>query len=250
MLPKEKTKPRERLEDFTILLYGPPKIGKSTLASQFDSPLFLATEAGLNSLEVYQAPIATWEDFLAACKEIAKGDHAFKTIVIDTVDNLWKACSEYVRKKNNIQHESDLEWGKGWQLVKDEFTRAVTKLSLLSYGLVMVSHAEYIEIKTRTANITKAVPTLQRSAREIILKMADIILFTESTVTDKGEVRIIKTKPSENWEAGDRTNRLPATLPLDYEAFYNAFYGIEAEAKPKTDSKAKKTENEEQEALA
>jgi hypothetical protein len=140
---------------------------------------------------------------------------------------LFKACSEYVRKKNNIQHESDLEWGKGWQLVKDEFSRALTKLSLLPFGLVMISHADMIEIKTRTAKITKAVPTLQKSAREIVLGMSDIILYAEATITEKdGEIRILRTKPSENWEAGDRTGRLPAVLPLEFKAFYNAFYGI------------------------
>ena len=239
MLPQAKTAPKKNLEDFTILIYGPPKIGKSTLASQFDSPLFLAAEAGLNSLEVYQVPIMTWEDFLNTCKEITTGKHEFKTIVIDTVDNLFKACSEYIRKKANIQHESDLEWGKGWGLVKDEFTRALTKLSLLPYGLVMVSHSDFIEIKTRTATITKAVPTLQKSAREVVLKMCDIILFAESTVTDAGESRLMRTKPSENWEAGDRTKRLPATLPLDYQSFYNAFHGIEGkETKNKESVKA------------
>ena len=227
MLPKEKTAPKENLGDFVFLLYGPPKIGKSTLASKFDKPLFLATEAGLNSLESYQVPVATWEDFLQACKAIAKENHDFKTIVIDTVDNLYKACSEHVKKKNNIQHESDLDWGKGWQLVADEFTRAITKLSLLPYGLVMISHSEYIEIKTRTATITKAVPTLQKRARETVLKMSDIILYAESIVTDKGETRIMRTKPSENCEAGDRTTRLPAVLPLEYEALYKAFYGEE-----------------------
>ena len=228
-LPAKKTPPKGKMEEQTILLYGPPKIGKSTLASQFDNPLFLATEAGLNNLEVYQIPIPTWDEFLTACKEITTQKHEFKTIVIDTVDNLFKACSEYVRKKNNIQHESDLEWGKGWQLVKDEFTRALTKLSLLPYGLVMVSHADSIEIKTRTAKINKTVPTLPKSAREIVLSMSDIILLAESIVTDDGENRILRTKPSENWEAGDRTGRLPAMLPLEFKAFYNAFYGIKSE---------------------
>jgi hypothetical protein len=230
-LPAKKTPPKAKMEEQTILLYGPPKIGKSTLASQFDSPLFLATEAGLNNLEVYQIPIPSWDEFLTACKEIATQKHEFKTIIIDTVDNLFKACSEYVRKKNNIQHESDLEWGKGWQLVKDEFTRALTKLSLLPYGLVMVSHSDSIEIKTRTAKINKTVPTLPKSAREIVLGMSDIILLAESIVTDEGEKRILRTKPSENWEAGDRTGRLPAMLPLEFKAFHDAFYKITKEEK-------------------
>jgi hypothetical protein len=32
-----------------------------------------ATEAGLNNLEVFQAPIGSWDELLAACKEIAEG---------------------------------------------------------------------------------------------------------------------------------------------------------------------------------
>jgi len=224
-LPTSKTLPKSQLEEQTILIYGAPKIGKSTLASQFDYPLFLATEAGLNSLEVYQVPIPTWDEFLTTCKEIAAGKHDFKTIIVDTVDMLFKACSEYVRKKNGIQHESDLEWGKGWTLVKDEFQRALVKLSLLPYGLVMISHADTVEIKTRTARINKSVPTLQKSAREIVLGMSDIILFVDSVVTDEGEIRIMRTKPSENWEAGDRTGKLPPELPLNYKAFHEAFTG-------------------------
>ena len=232
LLPTTKTNPKSNLEEYTILIYGPPKIGKSTLASQFDSPLFLATEAGLNALSVYQTPIIAWEEFLNACKEIATGKHDFKTIVIDTIDNLHKYCREYVRRKNGFTHESDLDFGKGWDLTKDEFIRALTKLSLLPYGLVMISHAEVVEIKTRTAKINKSVPTMQKNARAVVLGMADMILFCDTVVTEKeGEKRIIRTKPLENWEAGDRTGKLPAVLPLNYNSFYNAFYGINSEEK-------------------
>ncbi len=225
MLPTQKTPVKNDLASQTILIYGQPGIGKSTIASKFNNALFLATEAGLNNLEVYQYPIRTWEDFLAACKEIAAGKHEFKTIVIDTIDNLHKACREYVAKKNGFAHESDMPFSKGWDLVKSEFLRALTKLSLLPYGLVMISHAEYSEIKTRTATINKAVPTLQKNARNIILGMCDIILYCENVLTEDGEKRIIRSSPAENWEGKDRTGRLPAVLPLDYTAFHNAFTG-------------------------
>src|SRR5690606_38728108 len=92
LLPTEKRKPKQRLEDFSILLYGSPKIGKSTFCSQMDHPLFLATEPGLEALEVYEVKVPDWKTFLQACAEISQGNHPFKTIVIDTVDNLWKAC--------------------------------------------------------------------------------------------------------------------------------------------------------------
>lgn len=223
MLPKEKTPTKKTIEEMTTLIYGAPKIGKSTLASQFDSPLFLATEAGLNSLEVYQLPCPDWKTFTDACAEIAAGKHNFKTVVIDTIDNAHKFCSEFIRAKHGMQHESDLEWGKGWNFVSEEFRRVLTKLSLLPYGLVMVSHADNVELKTRTAILNKAIPTLRKSAREIVLDMSDFILYCESIVTEDGDKRIMRTKPSENWEAGDRGGYLPPALPLEYEAFIKAF---------------------------
>lgn len=53
LLPTEKKQPKQKLEDYSILLYGQPKIGKSTFCSQMDMPLFLATEPGLEALSVW-----------------------------------------------------------------------------------------------------------------------------------------------------------------------------------------------------
>lgn len=223
LLPTTKTKPQTDFEKYTTLLYGAPKTGKSTLASQFEKPLFLATEAGLNALATYNVEIESWEKFLEACAEIAAGKHGFKTIVIDTVDNLFQLCSAYICKKNNIQHESELDWGKGWKLVKEEFARAVVKLSLQPYGLVLISHAEPEEIKTRTGTLTKWRPTMPKQAKEKILPMCDFVFYCAIELTVEGEQRFLRTKPSENWDAGDRTGKLPAVLPMDYKAIKGAF---------------------------
>lgn len=234
LLPTEKRQPKQHLEDYKILIYGQPKIGKSTFCSRMDNPIFLATEPGLEALSVYEVPVPDWQTFLNVCAEIAKGNHQFKTIVIDTIDNLWKACAEFVREKNGIQHESDLGYGKGWDLVKTEFFRVLRKLALMPYGLVMTSHVELAEVKTRTSTINKAIPTIPKSGREIILGWVDIILYCEVIVTNDGEARVIRTQPSEAWEAGDRTEhafnrKLPHTIPLSFKQFENAFYNKEGD---------------------
>ena len=108
MLPKEKTPPKENLSDLTVLLYGPTKWGKSSLCSHAENAIFLATEPGLNHLEVFQVPINNWDDLLAACREIAEGKHSFKTVIIDTIDNAYRMCAEHVCKKAKVEHESDL----------------------------------------------------------------------------------------------------------------------------------------------
>jgi hypothetical protein len=228
MLPTQKTPPKKSLNDLTVLLYAQSKFGKSSFCSHADGALFLATEAGLNNLEVFQVPIATWEDLLAACKEIAEGNHSFKTIIIDTIDNAYRMCTEYICQKGKVEHESDLPFGKGYALVNNEFYRVLNKLSLLPYGLFLVSHSQEKETETRTGKMTRIVPTLPDKARKIVLGMVDMILYGDLETT-KGEDgkpvqrRILRTKPHVNYEAGDRTGQLPEIIDLDFAKFVQAF---------------------------
>jgi len=237
ILPGAKTAPKPNLADLTVLAYGQTKIGKSTFCSNADGALFLATEPGLNALDVFQAPIQTWDDLLAACAEITEGKHPFKTVIIDTVDNAYKFCADYILKKFKIEHESDLGYGKGYALINNEFQRVLTKLAFLPCGLFLVSHAKEIEVETRTGKYTRVVPTLPDKARKIVLGMVDMVLYCdlEVTVGENGEQRmrrVIRTKPSLYYEAGDRTGRLPETLDLDFSKFFEAFNTAVAPLKP------------------
>ena len=230
-LPKTKTPPKTFLETLTILIYAMPKLGKSTLAAQFPNTLFLATEAGLNHLEVFQEPILSWEQFCTTLAEVARGDHQFRTIAVDTVDNLFQLCREYVLKKLGIEHESDLGYAKGFHAVSGEWHRVLTKLSMLPYGIIFISHATEKEFETRTGKLTRVVPTLPNKAREVLLNIVDIIMygdFETQAKAPKGSVppppkRVLRTKPTMYYEAGDRTRRLPDTIDFDYQALVDAW---------------------------
>jgi len=228
ILPKQKSPPVLGLERQTILLYAHAKFGKSTIAAGTPDAIFFATEAGLNHLDVFQVPIHSWEDLLNASKEIVAGEHNFKTVVIDTVDNAYRLCSEHVCKEHGIKHESDLGYGKGWSLVNGEFQRVLTKLSLLPYGLFLISHAVEREITTRTGNYTKIIPTLPDKARKIILGMSDFILYGDieepSDRDGKSAARrVLRTKPTKHYEAGDRTGKMPETIDASYKAFWSIY---------------------------
>ena len=208
MLPTTKTKPKINLWEHVIFLYGAPKIGKSTLASEIGGAMFLNTSGGLDSLEVFQLPIPDWESFLVAGGELLEGKHDFKVIVIDTIDRLHKLCTNFIIKQQKVVHPQDLAYGKGYDMIKDEFIRPLTKLALSQYGLILISHVKDIEIQTRTSKITRATPTLQNYAWEMIDGLTGIILYFSSERREDGEKRIIRAYPSENWIAGDRTKRL------------------------------------------
>lgn len=228
LLPTAKTPSKPNLADLTVLTYGPTKIGKSTWCSHADSALFLSTEPGLNSLEVFQVPTRSWDELLAACGEIAEGNHEFKTVVIDTIDNAFRMCAEYICRKFKVEHEADLSYGKGYALTQGEFQRVLNKLAFMPYGLFLISHSQNIEVETRTGKYTKVVPTLPEKARKIVLGLVDMILYCdiETTTGPDNKVvarRVMRTNPSLYYEAGDRTGRLPEVIDLDYARFIEAF---------------------------
>jgi hypothetical protein len=228
-LPTKKTPIRNALADQTIFLHGPPKYGKSSFCAQAEDALFLATEPGLNSLEVFQVPINNWEEFLAACAEVAEGNHAFGMVVVDTIDNAYRMCVEHVCRKKRVEHESELKYGLGYALVGSEFTRVLVKLAQLKVGLVLIGHSQEKEVETRTGKTTKIIPTLPERARKTVLALADLILYCdlEATVGPDGKAgvrRVLRTKPSAHYEAGDRTGRLPEVIELDYQKFVRAFH--------------------------
>lgn len=227
-LPTEKTKPSNSLSDYSVLLYGASKIGKSTFCSHAEKALFLATEPGLNALDVFQTPIKNWTDLLNVCKELVTNKHNFKTIVIDTIDNAFQFCNDYICEKNDIGYPSELPYGKGFALVNNEFQRVLLKLAQMKQGLFLVSHSTEKEIDTRTGKYVKTVCTLPGKANKIVLGLVDIILYcTTETIKNKNdesvERRIFLSKPSKFYDAGDRTGRLSEVIDLDYATLVKEF---------------------------
>lgn len=221
VLPTEKTPPKDDPEHIVVIVYGPPGIGKTTFCSKAKKALFLASEPGQDFLSTYQIRVRDWEHFLEIVDVIGKGEHDFKTIVLDTIDNLYDMCSVYMRKKLNIDHESDLKYAKGWRMTREEFMRGIVRLSLMPYGLFMISHAETKTIKSKDdITQTREVLSLPPGVSLALEKLAGEMFFCD--FEDDGR-RIIRTKPTSAYRAKDNSGRLPDTLDLDYEEFIKAY---------------------------
>lgn len=247
-LPTEKSAPSLSPDRIKALLYGPPKIGKSTFASQInpEHTLFIATEPGLGALEVYQQPVTTWAEFRAVGADLAKDPGPFEVVVIDTVDELYRMCSDHVCAELGIKHPSDADYGKGWAAVSDEFRLRVGKLAGLGLGVWFISHAEDREVKKKVGSKTVTQPTLSGQARKFLVGFVDFIFLATSEGDEEGDERVLRTQPAENHEAGGRVptgaKPLPDPLPLDAARLRKemaASLKPEPEAKPKQEKKTK-----------
>lgn len=213
-----------------ILLYGPPKIGKSSLANQFPGALFLPTEPGLDWFEHSQIPakggfLETWEQVgqAYAALRTEKARRNFKTIIVDTVDNLWILCERFVCAKAGVAVTADLAYGKGNALVSAEFRRFLMGMTKLGYGLILTSHAENKEMENSETGerMTKIVPSYPDKCRRLVNPMVDMILLysieRQPTACADGQVRMmdqrtIRCRSAQGYDAGDRTRTLPERI--------------------------------------
>lgn len=196
-----------------VLIYGKPKVGKSTLASQIPNALFAATEKGYNFLRVKPQDINSWEEFLELGQALCKQKHSFKTVVVDTCDILYKHCEKYVMDKHQVNDPSDLGFGKGFKLVRDEFARVISKINMAGFYFVFISHAKEKTEKTKTAEWTVLGTSLSGSPETFVAGLCDIILYCY--ITDDGD-RMMRTKPTKYILAGDRSCKLPEIMPMDF----------------------------------
>jgi len=224
-LPKAPTPKKNDLRNLTVLLHGGKKIGKSTFCSQLPNAVFAATEPGLGQLEVHQAPITCWQDFIDFCNALASEKHGFQSIVIDTINNLYTFACRAVCEKYKVEYVGDFKAiGKGHVLANNLFYETLLMLANKPFGLWMVAHSVDKEIETRTEKYVKAVPQLPNKAAGQILGMADLILYADLH-EDRNEDgkssyrRVLYTKPSKYFEAGDRSGILPPVIDLDYPKF-------------------------------
>ncbi len=190
-LPTEPTPPRSRLEDFSMLLHGLEKIGKTTLAAEFPDAFFMLCEPGGKGLSIFSRKVNNWIQFKGYMSLLRKTKR-FGTVVVDTVDLLHKWCEQYVCAKMGIEHPSDEEWGKGWGGVRDEFAKAMTELVGGNRGVIFISHSIEKELKKRSGGSRhRFQPTMPNGARQVLEPMVDIWAFYEYGDGGSRRLRIV-----------------------------------------------------------
>jgi hypothetical protein len=172
-----------------ICIYGGHGIGKSTLASQFPSPIFISTEDGLDSLDVTSFPRATKiTDVVESIKTLIKEDHKFKTVVIDSVD--WLIEPLIVSNVESSHEAKDLAYGKGQMMVAEEFREILQGLDALrlkrNMNVVLIAHAAVVKFEDpRTEPYDRYQPKLPNRCNALLQEWADVLAFAAFKVIIK-----------------------------------------------------------------
>lgn len=217
-----------------VMLAGTPKVGKSTLAAAWapDTTLIVDTHNGTRLLdgEHFISHVKTWPDFERIVDELVTQDHAFDTVVLDLVDDLWMMVDAAHAGKGKPLATATDDYGRSGKSAEGAFRNTVGKLLAGDMGVWFLTHTKAVE----DDGITRHIAKLDGKVLTYVQGACDFVFLAEKL----GPRRRLHTQASAKFEAGSRVP-LPDPMDLDARKLYTA---MNAGLNPKPTSKKKNEE--------
>ena len=125
----------------TLLLYGAPKVGKTTMLSVLDDCLIIDTEKGSRMIEGYIQEVNSREELINTLIEIKESkDVSYKYIAIDTIDKVAEWAERQVCKEEGVAAIGDLAFGKGYGMVREKVSRTLSAFKEVAEHLIIIGH--------------------------------------------------------------------------------------------------------------
>jgi len=198
-------------------LYGDSYAGKTVFVDTFSDVLMLNTDGNIDHITSPVMRITdivetvgritkrkfAWEVFVETILELEKKGNDYKTIVLDLVEDLYEHCRLYIYDKYNVEHEQDLGFGKGWDLVRTEFLSKIKRLKNAGYQIIYISKVAVSEITKKNGDkITTIKPNINDKVANVLAGTVDL---TARVVAD-GDERYLSFKTSPYIFSGSRYN--------------------------------------------
>ena len=223
-------------------------VGKSTTAAQAPKAIFIPTEDGLDQIDCQSFPLAKcYEDVVRAITALYSEEHAFQTVVIDSVDWLERLVWDEVCREYGVKsiEKADGGYAKGYTHALTQWREVLDGLDALrnerGMCVVLVAHSKIEKFEDpESAAYDRYSPRLHKHASALVTEWADAVLFatrkfrTESedagfgrerniavALGKDGGERVLKTVGGPSCVAKNRYS-LPAELPLNWQALMDA----------------------------
>lgn len=218
------------LRSKSILIFGSPKIGKSTFAAGADKVLFFNFEDGTEflPLDTEPIPIQKWTELKAYVKQLRDPEiqQMYHTIVVDTVTIAAQLCEQYICLQNGVTHIRDIPYGAGYSMPATEFFNVFHEISMLGYGIIFLAHtktqnSEYLDEKGEY--IQQVTADVDKRIFSVLNGMCDIIAYAEKQYDPQTKTmeRVLYTDADapDKVTGGRCAQFFPKVIPLSYKVF-------------------------------
>ena len=149
-LPKNKI-PAETQDPKYLILFGLPKVGKTTVLSTLDNNLILDFENGSTYVDALKIKIDTLQTLKEVIKAIKEAGRPYKYITIDTITaveemakpvalNLYKSSPVYSDRYANVTDITRLPNGSGYTFLRQAVEAIVDLIASATDNIIICGH--------------------------------------------------------------------------------------------------------------
>ena len=189
-----------------MLLYGAPKVGKTTALSQLKDCLIIDTEQGAAMVDGYIEEVNSREELITILKE-AKDGHEYKYVAIDTIDKVADWAEKTVCIEENVTAIADLAYGKGFALVREKVLNTIKVMKEIFPHVIVIGHRKWARaVLDSKAIVEPESLDLTGKLKNMLMADCDAIGYVYRD-EDKGKL-MVSFKANEALEAGSRSPHL------------------------------------------
>ena len=189
-----------------MLLYGAPKVGKTTALSQLNDCLIIDTEGGANMVDGYIETVNNRDDFIALLQE-AKEGHDYTYVALDTVDKVADWAEKAVCLEEGVTAVADLAFGKGFGMVREKVLNTIQVLKEIFPHVIIIGHRKWAKsIVDGKALVEPESLDLTGKLKNMLMADCDAIGYVYRD-DEKGKL-MVSFKPNDSLEAGSRSPHL------------------------------------------
>jgi hypothetical protein len=172
-----------------VLIHGVAGIGKSTFAASANAPVFVLTEDGLGKLQVPHFPLATsYAEVAEALDALLDEDHAYSTVVVDSVDWLEPLIWAEACRRNGWQSMESPGFGKGYAEALNIWREYIDKLNGLrnrkGMAVIQIAHTDIKRfVSPEHEPYDRYVIKLQARASALLQEHSDVVLFANYRIS-------------------------------------------------------------------
>jgi|TARA_Y100000816_G_C26099902_1_gene582708 Cdc6-like AAA superfamily ATPase len=228
-LPKSKVKAL-RKSPKNFVLYGPPKIGKTTVLSKLDDCLIIDLEDGSDMVEALKIKANNMQELSQIGQSIIKEGKPYKYIAVDTITQLevWCESEAKVLYQNtpmgkNFDRDNkglsvlSLPNGAGYLYLRMAYKKWLDRLNKLADHVILVGHLKDKVIEKKGKEVTSKDLDLTGKIRGITCANADAIGY----VFREGDKTMISFDAGQDVNAGSRCDHLKGqVMELDWNNIF------------------------------
>ena len=190
----------------SLLLYGAPKVGKTSILSKLNDCLIIDTEQGANMVEGYIETINNREELIKLLEEAQKG-HEYKYVALDTVDRIADWAEKAVCEAESVSNIADLAFGKGFGMVREKVLNTIAALKNIFPHVIIIGHRKWAKsVVESKAMVEPESLNLTGKLKNMLMADCDAIGYVYRNVDN--DKLMVSFKANEALEAGSRSPHL------------------------------------------